>query len=149
EKDKRSKRLLNNCHTAKELMKYPVNVKYNNLGPNINSKYPDYYPYVTKDEELLAFTSRRPSNIGSRKEFDGYYPSDVWLVKKRNNGGWGVAQNAGRHVNTTYDEEVVGLSGKGKTMYVYIDHIKEVGDIYKSEMSNTGFTEVKKIRISK
>ena len=31
------------------------------MGANINSIYPDYTPVISADEEILFFTSRRPS----------------------------------------------------------------------------------------
>ncbi len=135
---------IEDCNTAKELMKYPLDVSFENMGPAINSKYPDYYPYVAKDESVLVFTSRRKSNIGSRKEFDGYYSSDIWFVEDEGEG-LKEAENAGRKVNTLYDEQAVGLSDDGEIMYVYIDHVKEYGDIYRSRKDRLGYGKIEKL----
>ena len=47
------------AENAMELIKTPVGVKATNLGPQINSKYPDYCPVVSADGRVLIFTSRR------------------------------------------------------------------------------------------
>ena len=43
---------------AKELMKFPLDVKFENLGPNVNSPYADYYPFVPSDESFIIFKTR-------------------------------------------------------------------------------------------
>ena len=53
------------CRTGKELIKHPLDVSFNNLGPAVNTKYPDYYPFVAKNESRMVFTSRRRRNEGS------------------------------------------------------------------------------------
>ena len=77
-KIKLAERKIEQYNNAKALMKHPVNVSFTNLGKEINSTFPDYYPWITKDENLLAFTSRRKGNIGGMIEGDGYYPSDIY-----------------------------------------------------------------------
>jgi tetratricopeptide (TPR) repeat protein len=119
---------MEDCLYAKELMKFPKNVKFENLA-KVNSEYPDYYPFVTKDERSLAYTARREDGKGS-KEFDGYYPSDIWFAKF-DGTSFGKGKNAGS-TNTAEDEQVVGISHDGEILYIYIDHYttKSVGDIY-------------------
>ena len=78
---------------------------------------------------MIVFTSRRKENKGSAIEFDGYYSSDIWISSVQS-GQFGVPENAGSMVNTTLDEQCVGLTSDGQQMFVYIDHISEYGDIY-------------------
>lgn len=120
------------CYNAKELIKYPLNVTFENLGKEINSEFPDYYPLVTADESALIFTARRKENVGGQIEADGYYSSDIY-ISKSNNGAWGKPKNIGTMINTSFDEQAVGLSSDGKTMLVYLDHIDSLGNIYISE----------------
>src|ERR1019366_6480348 len=40
-------RYIENCENAKVLMKKPVNITFENLGKIINTKLPEYYPFVT------------------------------------------------------------------------------------------------------
>lgn len=127
------KRYINQCHNAKQFIKQPVNVTFQNLGKEINSQDPDYYPFVNADETALVFTSRRKDNIGGKKvEVDGYHSSDVYysLVEQ---GTWTTAVNAGRRINSALDEQAVGLKSDGLEMYVYLDHIDKFGDLYISK----------------
>lgn len=118
------------CKNAQKLINQPVNVTFQNLGKDINSEDPDYYPFVSEDETFLAFTSRRKDNIGGKKvEVDGYHSSDIYFSKV-DNGKWQKATNAGRYINSALDEQVVGLKSDGLEMYVYLDHIDKFGDIY-------------------
>lgn len=123
-------RFIENCVNAKKLMTEPVNVTFQNLGKEINSDEPDYYPFVSADETFLAFTSRRKDGIGGKKvEVDGYHPSDIYFSKVEN-GKWAKTVNAGRNINSAFDEQVVGLKSDGLQMYVYVDHIDKFGDLY-------------------
>ncbi len=127
---------IEDCQTAKALMKAPLDVTFTNMGPKINSEYPDYYPYVAKDESILVYTTRRKESKGG-KEFDGYYPSDVWMsIRNKETGELAPSKSAGL-MNTMYDEQAVGLSDDGKTVFVYIDHVDDYGDIYTCEMSSS------------
>jgi len=135
---------INSCLSAKELIKYPVNVSFRNLGSKVNTPFPDYYPFITKNGKKLVFTSRRPSNIGGIQEFDGFYSSDVWISTKSK--GFDMAKNGGIMINTSMDEQVVGLSDNGDQLFVYVDHIKKYGDIYFSEKKkgSATFQKIKK-----
>ncbi|MBS1650543.1 MAG: PD40 domain-containing protein [Bacteroidetes bacterium] len=143
-KDEVSK-YLENCANARALMANPVNVSYTNLGKEINSEDPDYYPFVNEDETFLVFTSRRKENIGGKKvEIDGYRSSDVYTSKVEN-AKWTKAINAGRFINTAYDEQAVGLKSDGLEMILYIDHIDKYGDLYISNKKdlNADFSKAK------
>lgn len=147
-------RLRANCIAAQDLLKYPVDVKFQNLGENINSEYPDYYPFVTKDGKKLVYTSRRKVRPGSRPEFDGYYPSDIYLSYFEA-GEWQIASRVNDRINSVYDEQSVGLTNSGDTLFYYIDHVEDFGDIFTAtfqksnymnptrmgNMVNSGFTE--------
>ena len=125
--------LLEQCQNAQELMKRPVNVSFQNLGKDINSPDPDYYPFIDKDEMSLLFTTRRKENFGGKKiEVDGYRSSDIYQCRMHN-GRWSEARNIGRVVNGNLDEQIVGLKPDGLEMYVYLDHIDKFGDLYVSK----------------
>jgi hypothetical protein len=133
-------RLIKDCHTAKELMRFPLDISIENLGEQINTEFPDYYPFVTKDDSLLIFTSRRKDGKG-KIEFDGYYPSDIWFSKRGTNG-FTKAQQL-KSLNTPYDEQVVGMTDFADTLFIYIDHIEEYGNIYYSELKKGKYTRRK------
>lgn len=123
-------RYIQQCENAVTLMRQPSNVTFQNMGKEINSEEPDYYPFISRDETILAFTTRRKDNFGGKKvEIDGYRSSDIYVTTSHN-GRWAPAKNAGRSVNGALDEQVVGLRSDGLEMYIYLDHIDKFGDIY-------------------
>jgi tetratricopeptide (TPR) repeat protein len=138
-------RCIGQCKNALAFMRKPSNITFQNLGKDINSEEPDYYPFINKDETFLAFTSRRKENMGGKKvEIDGYRNSDIYMSTLEN-GGWTKARSISRAVNGNLDEQIVGLRSDGMEMYVYIDHIDKFGDIYVSNRKdlNTEFSKPK------
>ena len=120
------------CNNAKQFMSMPVNVTFVNLGKELNSEDPDYYPFVSADETFMAFTSRRKENIGGKRvEVDGYHPSDIYYSKVEN-GKWAKAVNPGNAINGALDEQVVWINPDATQMMVYLDHIDKFGDLYLS-----------------
>ncbi len=125
---------------ARKLYNDPVDVEFENAGDKINSEYADYNPYITPNESYMVFTSRRKGK-GSR-ETDGYYPSDVYETHVEN-GEWQTAKMMSSLINSIYDEQIVGLSYDGKTIFIYVDRLKEVGDIYIAQEKNGKFSRIK------
>lgn len=123
--------LLVQCENAKKAMRNPTHVSFQNLGKEINSDEPDYYPFIDKDEMFLVFTSRRKENVGGKKvEMDGYRSSDIYTSTLNANGNWNFSKNAGKGINTNLDEQATGMRSDGMEIYVYLDHIDKYGDIY-------------------
>lgn len=135
---------ISNCNNAKEFIKKPVNVTFKNLGPEINSEFPDYYPWVNRDETQLFFTSRRKGGHTNQVESDGYYSSDIFTSTPEN-GKWTRAKNLpGAGINTALDEEVVGIRSDGEELIIYIDHIDKFGDLYSSIKKGAVFGKLEK-----
>jgi tetratricopeptide (TPR) repeat protein len=132
------------CENGKEYVKHPVNVTFQNLGKEINSEYPDYYPFVPENESFIVFTSRRKDNIGGQVEVDGYYSSDIYMSTPVNDV-WTKPKNMGGTVNTRYDEQAVGLTPDGQMMLMYIDHIDSLGNIYSSMNKAGTFQRMRKL----
>ena len=139
-------RQIETCLHAKELIKYPLNITFINLGNAINSEYADYYPIIPDDESFLIFTSRRPAVAASRAEMDGYFSSDIYTALPKD-GKWIEPKNLGTHINTHFDEEAVGISPDGKKLTVYVDHIDSSGNLYITESGKTatGFKKIEKL----
>ena len=121
-------------------MSNPVNVSFTNLGKDINSEYADYYPWINQNESFLAFTTRRKGLTASKLEVDGYYASDIYTSKVED-GKWVKAENVGTKINSSLDEQVVGLKADGSEMLIYIDHIDKYGDIYSSVKKSGAFSK--------
>lgn len=129
-------RQIETCNNAKELVKYPRDVSFINLGSLVNSEYPDYAPLVPADESFLVFTSRKPKSAIDQREMDGYYPSDIYISTPKN-GVWQNAKSIGHQINTRFDEQATDISSDGKIMVVYLDHVDSSGNIYYSTNTTT------------
>ncbi|MCC6690008.1 MAG: PD40 domain-containing protein [Bacteroidia bacterium] len=139
-----AERAIETCENGKQLIKFPLNVTFENLGKDVNSEYPDYHPFATQNESFMVFTSRRKGGKGSSPEMDGFYASDIYMTTVKN-GNWIKASNIGSPVNTPFDEQAVGLSPDGESMTVYIDHIDSLGNIYISNYNKEKFQRLKKL----
>ncbi len=139
-------RQIETCLHAKELIKYPMDVTFTNLGSPINSEFPDYYPITPDDESMLIYTSRRAEKPTSRPEMDGYYPSDIYTATPKD-GKWIDPKSIGNNINTRFDEQAVGISPDGKKLTVYIDHIDSLGNLYITEPNPTGNGYKKIVRL--
>jgi len=137
--------LIENYTIALDMIGNPINVLFENMGRFINSEFPDYSPFVTKDEKTLVFTSRRKEGKGSI-EFDGYYPSDIYTCSF-DGSKFSRAKNL-KSLNSIYDEECVGICDDGSKLFVYIDNFVtgENGNIYEAERKGSNYSKKKKIK---
>ena len=145
EKDKALAELyMTQCENGKQIIKDPIKVTFTNLGPQINSITSDYFPFVTADEQLLFFTSRRKGGHATQVESDGYYSSDCFMASVAD-GKWDKAKNLGSSVNTNLDEEIVGLRPDASELIIYIDHIDVAEDLYRSVKKNNNYGKLEKL----
>ena len=121
------------CENAKALVMKPINVTFENLGKEVNTKYADYYPFVSKEEGAIYFTSRREDCMGSARTAFGYFSSDIYVSKVKN-GQWTKAKNVGPPINSVDDEEITGLTPDGKNMVLYVDRKDLASDLMHSEL---------------
>jgi hypothetical protein len=118
------------CINAKELMKFPLNVTFENLGPNVNSPYADYFPFVPSDESFIIYNTRRPDDGSSVAKDDGTFASAIY-VSKVTDGNFSKAKNIGPPISKKEGEqEIIGLSASGEIMLLYYTNMNGVGDIY-------------------
>jgi len=121
------------CNNAKELIASPVTIKIDNLGPNVNSPYPDYSAVTSADETNLFFTSRRPGTTGGGIDpADGKYYEDIYYCTKKDSM-WSPAVNIGPPINTNGHEATIGVSVDGQKLLIYRDD-KGDGNIYTSQL---------------
>lgn len=108
------------CLNAKELIKFPLNVKFENLGKNVNSSFPDYMPFLPADESYIIYNSKRNA-AGAIKdvEGDGSYAAGIY-VSKIAKEDFSKAKNIGPPINNnTGDQEIVGMSNSGEIILVW------------------------------
>jgi outer membrane protein OmpA-like peptidoglycan-associated protein len=142
EEMKYTKKLLEECKNARELVKNPIRVWVDNLGPNVNSPYPDYGGLISADESVIIFTSRRPSET-SKDLIDGMYNEDIYISTKDENGNWTKAKPISDKINSKEHDATAGLSNDGLTLFIYFHDGKNGGDIYQSKKGENGWEKPK------
>ncbi len=111
------------CENAMEIVKHPVNVTFENVGPRINSPSPDYNPFITKNETRLYFSSKRFGNTGNLIDYDGYYTADIF-VSENKYGTWEKSKRLPVSINTPLVEESCGLSSDGSYLFAFTDNLE-------------------------
>ncbi|MCB9192510.1 MAG: OmpA family protein [Flavobacteriales bacterium] len=133
-------RMIEQCFTAKQLVKYPIDATFENLGPNINTPYPEFNPFIPEDESFIVFTSKRPDCLGLQLDYDGYKTSDIFRAREYR-GHFRQSRNIGSAVNTEWYEEVVGISADGQELLVYVDNFDGYDDIFVSPRKGQFFDD--------
>ncbi len=121
------------CKMGKDASANPERVFVDNLGPSINSKYPEYSPSITVDEGTIIFTARRDNSTGAKRDDDGSYYEDIYISNKVN-GKWETSKQLSKNVNTEGHDASAGLSPDGSKLYVYRHSGKDGGDLYESTL---------------
>ncbi len=132
-------RLISNCENGKKYWTKPDKTKIFNLGPQVNSIYPDYSEVFTGDFSTMLFTSRRAGTTGGKRADGNGYFEDVYFSKKLNDN-WSEAQRydstyqPGRftnlllyfgksenvkEINTSKHDGSICMSPDGTKFYVY------------------------------
>lgn len=107
------------CETGKNLISNPIRVFIDNLGPAVNSKFPDYAPVISTDESVLIFTSRRDGSTGGEIDPNDLMPyEDLYISYNEDKKGWTQAINM-RSLNTEVHDASVGLSPDGQILFTY------------------------------
>lgn len=99
---------IESCDFAIEAMKNPVEFNPENMGPNVNSEFPEYFPAVTADERMLLMTRRLPeqrSPTGANEEF---------YFSEKKDDVWSKSYNPGPPINSPNNEGAPTLSPDGK-----------------------------------
>lgn len=142
-------RYISMCETGKKLMADSLTLVIENMGPVINSKYPDFVPVVSANETELIFTSRRPNTTGGKKDpIDGHYYEDLYIsTKDSNSNEWSAPKNMGAVVNTDLHDACVGLSPDGRELFIYrADFTRNgAGDIYISTLDSNTWSKPQKL----
>lgn len=128
---------IQHCYNAKELMKFPIDVMFMNLGKNINSEYSDYYPFITADEAFIVYNTKRPEK-NAEELGNGSYKNSIYISKVVN-GTYMKASPLGAPINKGNEGmEVIGLSANGENMLLYLPEGGSKGNIYLSTMNKQG-----------
>ncbi|MDA3910162.1 MAG: OmpA family protein [Bacteroidales bacterium] len=139
----KAKRKIEECNSAKIMVASPTRVFIDNLGPAVNTKYPEYGPVITADESMVVFTSRREGTTGdARDESDFQYYEDLYVSYRDNQERWGNAMNM-RDLNTDGHDASIGLSYDGQILYTY--NGTPTGTILASELDGDQWSKPKEL----
>jgi outer membrane protein OmpA-like peptidoglycan-associated protein len=98
-----------------------------NMGPEINTKGDELAPFIHPDNQTLYYTS---------DGLTGYGGSDIYVLRKKGDGDWGIPENIGYPINTIENEGSLAVSADGLTAYYASDRADSRGDLdlYQFEM---------------
>lgn len=133
-----SDRMIEMCEEAKNKVNNPINITIENIGPEVNTAYPEFNPYVPGDENFLVFTSKRAGNTGNLIDFDGFITSDVYITYQKYDK-WIKAKNIGVTINSDLVEETAGISADGSKLFVYCDNYTAMNEVLVSDKKGKTF----------
>jgi flagellar motor protein MotB len=114
------------------------------MGTEINSKYVDYSPVISADEDMLMFTSRRQTTTGGTyDEYNEEYREDIYRSYKKSDK-WETASNIGPPINTSENDATINLSPDGQKLLIFIDS-KGEGNIWESKLNGEEWTKPEKL----
>lgn len=113
----------------------PKPYQVSNVGPVINSEFPDFSPVVSVDGNAMFFTSRRirpdSSNNGVIDVVAGMAFEDIYVSYKDRNGVWQAPELL--NVSAQGHEATVNVSADGQTLYIFRDDNGD-GNLYESKL---------------
>jgi len=130
-RDKNVKRLIEMCDNARQMMQHPVNVKFENLGSNVNSSSDDYLPFMLNDN-ILFFTSNKHFD----KDFE-IYTQNIYTTSFFNNS-WILAKNV-KKLNSEENEELVFMSPDKYTIFIRANFYEEYSKILLAQRKTKSF----------
>lgn len=130
------------CENGKQMVASPKRVWVNSLD-KINTQYNDYGSYITTDEAMMIFNSRKPETTGGGKSENGDFNSDIYVSYKQQ-GAWTTPENIQTPLNTNGDDECLALAPDGQAMFVY-KNTNGNGDIYISKLNGDAWSSPEKL----
>jgi tetratricopeptide (TPR) repeat protein len=130
-------RRIDMCEDAKQLVKDPVNVTFENLGASVNSKGKDYLPLIADMESYLLFTTRREGTTGRIYDLEGNYTADIYGSKFKSTA-WSKAASIGLP-NSYGNEQTAGISENGEIVFYYVNNPESKNNLQIAEKSKSAF----------
>lgn len=110
----KAQKLIKNCDFALNMIANPVDFKPINIGDAINTKYDEYWPSLTADEEVLVFTRLSPAEKSTEVKLE--MQEDFWISLKEEEA-WRPAKGLSEIINTTSNEGAQSITADGQYMY--------------------------------
>ena len=135
---------LKQCKLAKQLMLEPVSVRLKNIGPAINTKFPEYSPVVSLDGSALYFTSRRnwenDETEGFKDSRIDQYPEDIYVSYNQFDSIWSKPERL-EFCQPRRNEATIAISPDERKIYLYEDSTGN-GDIYFTDFYHAEFQDI-------
>jgi outer membrane protein OmpA-like peptidoglycan-associated protein/tetratricopeptide (TPR) repeat protein len=132
------------CEFAMEQTRVDATFHVENMGDSINTEYPEYIPITNESDSVLFYTSRRPSNLGGKIDYDDelFYEDMYISFKDPRNSTYAKGDRVTRDVpythlleNTIHHESFVSLSYDEKTLVIYKEDKIWFSDLINNEWS--------------
>ena len=88
----------------------PVPFEPINMGPQINTRFPEYFPSLTADDSTLLFTR----TIDDTRVAYYQKQEDIFITNKRSDALWEPSKSVSKNINTVANEGAPTLSADGK-----------------------------------
>ena len=112
-------KFIEECENALSLPETIENIYIENLGTEINTEYPDYFPVLSQDESKMYFTSRRPAERNEEfNEYDFKFYEDIYVLYNINDE-WKELKLLEKPVNSEDNDVAVGTSFDDSYLYIY------------------------------
>jgi len=100
-----------NCEFSKQAIANPVPFEPINMGPNINTERPEYFPSITTDNQNFLFTRLLEDDRAYDKIQEDFF------VSVKAGDEWQLAENLGQPINApTSNEGAPSLAADGQTL---------------------------------
>ncbi len=150
ERISRVKQSIQMCKNGKKLTQDSVDVEITNMGDKINTSHSEYVPVISADESVLVFTSRRPGNLGGKRDkfgnqdsLRGQYYEDIYISKKKG-GSWSAPKSI-KSINTTGHDAAVALSPAGQRLFIYRSDSMKWGNLFECHKTQEGWSAPEKM----
>lgn len=133
------------CDVAKESIGKPKPAIVKNIGPAVNTVYPEYSAVISLDGTSLYFTSRRQWEDQSTDDYrDAQYnqfPEDIYVSYMDEEQNWSKPSRLS-FCEGRLNEASVTVSSDERIVYTYEDRTGN-GDIYYSDFQRNEFSSLK------
>lgn len=126
------------CQVSQDSSTFQTDVRVYNLGNSINSRFDEYFPFLSNDQRLLFFTKRR-----------GYRSDENLHVSIFENDRWRSSQQVGEPFNTDLNEGMSTMVRDGRKMFFTACNREEVlgpCDIWQASVQSTTITDVRPLQ---
>jgi flagellar motor protein MotB len=127
----KTKKYIEECNSALNIIKDTLRIEITNIGNNINSSSDDFSQLLTSDGKTMFFGSRRKMAGSSNYYSDTKFDENIF-ASHYNNGAWDIAKSAGKNLHTKYCEVPLYVNATNDRLYLYVGY-ENGGDIKMSK----------------